>query len=388
MSTMLTMSVMSATSACSIRAAFALLTLLGLATLVPAPALAGDANLARELTDRAIELQKKGDDVLALNFFDRALKELEHPKIRYFRAKSLVALDLQDEALSEFERIKDEPGAEKYRAEILAFISSLKAARSKRQLEEQLESERRAREALEAERERLKAEAERARMEAEKAAADKAAADKAAADKAAADKAAADKAAADKAAADAGAAGGGSPDGGEATPAKGAAGQGGDPVEGREGATDGRPGDAPPDAGPTESSHGPQAPMVAGWVTLGLSYVLSAALGLAFVSTGSDADNTAGWEMLIPVAGPWLAFEDSPRNTKTHRPLTALAGALQLTGLVLGITGTVLYHVLGDDGDEAPVAAGLPLPGGAALGVGLLGGTRPTGAGLQVTLGF
>ncbi len=67
---------------------------------VARPALAGSPALARQLTDLGIDAQQREDHVAALAYFDRALKELSHPKIRYFRAKSLRATGLLDDALS------------------------------------------------------------------------------------------------------------------------------------------------------------------------------------------------------------------------------------------------------------------------------------------------
>jgi len=126
---------------------------------------AGDAQLARQLTDRGIELQKSGDHARAVTLFDAALAEIDHPKIRYFRAKSLRALGRFDEASTEFDAIKDQPEVGKYREEILAFINDIAGEKERAELQAKLDAERRAREALEAERTALAEQAEQAAVE-------------------------------------------------------------------------------------------------------------------------------------------------------------------------------------------------------------------------------
>ena len=69
--------------------------------LAAPPAMAGDPLLARQLTDRGIELQQKGQHDAAIRIFDAALIETDHPKIHYFRAKSLRALSRREEAIAE-----------------------------------------------------------------------------------------------------------------------------------------------------------------------------------------------------------------------------------------------------------------------------------------------
>jgi tetratricopeptide (TPR) repeat protein len=130
-----------------------------------APAMAGSPALARQLTDLGIDAQQRDDHVAALAYFDRALKELAHPKIQYFRAKSLRATGRLDEALEEFRAIQDDPGVEKYRTEIVAFIVAIEGERERRLLEQQLERERREREKLEGDNKRLEEEARRAAAE-------------------------------------------------------------------------------------------------------------------------------------------------------------------------------------------------------------------------------
>jgi len=116
---------------------------------------AGDALLARQLTDRGIELQQNGEHEAALRLFDAALTEADHPKIRYFRAKSLRALQRRDEAIAEFESILARPEVEKYRTEIAAFINGMKGELERDQLGKQLEEEQAARAKAEAERKAL-----------------------------------------------------------------------------------------------------------------------------------------------------------------------------------------------------------------------------------------
>lgn len=113
---------------------------------------AGDAMLARQLTDRGIELQQKGEHEAALRLFDAALIEADHPKIRYFRAKSLRGLGRRDEAIAEFEKILERPEVAKYRTEIAAFIADMKGQLERDQLNKQLEEEQVARAKAEAER--------------------------------------------------------------------------------------------------------------------------------------------------------------------------------------------------------------------------------------------
>lgn len=126
---------------------------------------AGDAQLARQLTDRGIELQKEGQHARAVALFDAALAEVDHPKIRYFRAKSLRALERYDEALKEFALIKDDPQVAKYREEILAFMRDITSERERKIMQDKLKEEQALREKLEAERKALEEQAEKAAVE-------------------------------------------------------------------------------------------------------------------------------------------------------------------------------------------------------------------------------
>jgi tetratricopeptide (TPR) repeat protein len=120
--------------------------------------------LARQLTDRGIALQLEGDHEGALRLFDAALVEVDHPKIRYFRAKSLKALARFDASIAEFEALVDKPEVEKYRSEIMAFVAAMRAKREQDALAAKLEAERSAREKAEAERKAAEKEADEAAM--------------------------------------------------------------------------------------------------------------------------------------------------------------------------------------------------------------------------------
>lgn len=133
--------------------------------LAASAAHAGDAQLARQLTDRGIELQKEGQHARAVALFDAALAEVDHAKIRYFRAKSLRALGRYDEALEEFGQIKNNPQVAKYRDEIIAFMRDITNERERKAMEDKLREEQALREKLEAERKALEEQAEKAAVE-------------------------------------------------------------------------------------------------------------------------------------------------------------------------------------------------------------------------------
>lgn len=138
---------------------------LGLTLGVHGGAQAGDAVLARQLTDRGIELQKGGEHARAVALFDAALAEIDHPKIRYFRAKSLRALQRYDEALGEFDKIKDMPQVAKYRDEIVVFMSDIESEKERASLQAKLDEERKRSEQLEKERRALEERAEQSAVE-------------------------------------------------------------------------------------------------------------------------------------------------------------------------------------------------------------------------------
>ncbi|TNF31963.1 MAG: hypothetical protein EP329_11520 [Deltaproteobacteria bacterium] len=148
----------------TLRAA-ALVLALGVVLSAHGEAFAGDAVLARQLTDRGIELQNNGEHGRAVALFDAALAEIDHPKIRYFRAKSLRALGRFDEALKEFTLIRDEPQVAKYRDEIVVFMNDIQSDKERAELEAKLEAERKRREELERERKALEDQAEQTAIE-------------------------------------------------------------------------------------------------------------------------------------------------------------------------------------------------------------------------------
>lgn len=132
---------------------------------VSSQAFAGDPQFARELTDKGIAAQTENDHVRALTLFEAALVEFDHPKIRYFRAKSMRAVGRLDDALREFEQIRGNAEVVKYQSEIVAFIAEITGDKERQALAAKLEAERIAREKLEAERQRLELQAERALVE-------------------------------------------------------------------------------------------------------------------------------------------------------------------------------------------------------------------------------
>ncbi len=97
-----------------------------------------DAVLARDLTVQGIAAQQRGDHEAALAYFDRAQREVDHAKIRYFRAKSLDALARYDEALALFRSIEGDADLEKYAGETKAFIRAITAERRAARLLAQL----------------------------------------------------------------------------------------------------------------------------------------------------------------------------------------------------------------------------------------------------------
>jgi tetratricopeptide (TPR) repeat protein len=115
----------------------------------PAPATSSNPAAARELTDRAIAAQTAGQHVEALALLDEALALLDHPKIRYFRAKSLLALGRRAEALAAFRTLAGVSEVEKYRVEIETFIRAIEGDAQVAELATALDREREAREAAE-----------------------------------------------------------------------------------------------------------------------------------------------------------------------------------------------------------------------------------------------
>jgi hypothetical protein len=62
-------------------------------SLFAAPVLAGDRGKSEDLARQGIAEQEAGRHEAALGLFDRSLTEFDHPMIRFFTARSLVALD-------------------------------------------------------------------------------------------------------------------------------------------------------------------------------------------------------------------------------------------------------------------------------------------------------
>lgn len=130
--------------------------------LGPVGARAGDPLVARQITDKAIEAQAAGLHERAVGLFDDAIAEVDHPKIRYFRAKSLDALGRRAEALAAFKALVGVPEVEKYSAEIDAYIRAIEVDTQASELAAALERERAAREAAERQRREAEERAEEA----------------------------------------------------------------------------------------------------------------------------------------------------------------------------------------------------------------------------------
>ena len=115
------------------RAAIALVCIgvLGTQPLAEEP---GDGALARELTVQGIKAQQLGNHGAALAYFERAQREIAHPKLNYFRGKSLDAMARYDDALAEFRKIADMAANVKYAAETRAYIRAIEAEREVVQL--------------------------------------------------------------------------------------------------------------------------------------------------------------------------------------------------------------------------------------------------------------
>ena len=89
----------------------------------------GDGELARDLSVQGIAAQQRGDHSAALAYFERAQRELDHAKIRYFRAKSLDATARYDQALQLFKGVVDDEENLKYALEARAYIRAITAER-------------------------------------------------------------------------------------------------------------------------------------------------------------------------------------------------------------------------------------------------------------------
>jgi tetratricopeptide (TPR) repeat protein len=80
---------------------------------------------AFSLTKAGIELQKINRPNDALKLFDEALKLAGHPKIKYFKALSLISINKSSEAYDLLTEIKDKIQVRKYKKDILAKIEML-----------------------------------------------------------------------------------------------------------------------------------------------------------------------------------------------------------------------------------------------------------------------
>lgn len=94
----------------------------------------GDPALARRLTDLGIAAQSRDDHVAALAYFERARRDVDHPKIRYFEAKSLDALGRFDEALTAFRGLTGDEQLTKYAGEVSAYSRAIVAEREQARL--------------------------------------------------------------------------------------------------------------------------------------------------------------------------------------------------------------------------------------------------------------
>jgi len=99
--------------------------------------------------------------------------------------------------------------------------------------------------------------------------------------------------------------------------------------------------------------------IIAGAVTFGASYTLSALLALSTLGGSSCTSpcnfqsNTESRDLLIPVVGPWAAMSPAPSR---DRGILAFLGLAQATGVVLTIAGIVRYAADGAPRAEAGAA--------------------------------
>ena len=83
---------------------------------------------------QGIAAQQRGDHGAALAYFERAQREMDHAKIRYFHAKSLDALARYDQALAMFRSIEADEANQKYAFETKAYIRAIVAERESARL--------------------------------------------------------------------------------------------------------------------------------------------------------------------------------------------------------------------------------------------------------------
>jgi hypothetical protein len=122
--------------------------------------------------------------------------------------------------------------------------------------------------------------------------------------------------------------------------------------------------------------------MIAGFSTLGGSYLFTALVGLTLLNYENDHPGTTctncdstGSALLIPILGPWIAMGDA--NQDHGGPaVCAILGLAQATGVVLTIAGIMRYRNSGQPeatsvsmGPLSNMTVGLaPMPGGGAVG--------------------
>ena len=109
--------------------------LLGAALLGTAQA---EGDVALRLTEQGIQKQQSGAHSAAIAFFEASLSTMDHPKTRYFLGKSLDAAGRSDEALSQFESVRQVAEVEKYAMEIDAYIRAINLERKSSRLAAEL----------------------------------------------------------------------------------------------------------------------------------------------------------------------------------------------------------------------------------------------------------
>ena len=93
-----------------------------------------DEQLARRLAIAGITLQQHNEHSAAIAYFERAQREVDHPKLSYFQGKSLDALNKPEQALRVFRKIEDAEENKKYALETRAYIRAIEAERKVKQL--------------------------------------------------------------------------------------------------------------------------------------------------------------------------------------------------------------------------------------------------------------
>jgi hypothetical protein len=124
--------------------------------------------------------------------------------------------------------------------------------------------------------------------------------------------------------------------------------------------------------------------MIAGFITLGASYALTALVGSALTQADDkDCSNckAVGEAFYVPVIGPWLVYEDEASGgaqfddlleNKKRTDLNALAllaGGAQGVGVVLATIGITVFAASGQSTPVAAVPIFTALPGGGLAAV-------------------